>query len=278
VTLPAPPRGEVLISVGDPERDKAPSYVAALEHAGVPSDRIRVIQPKPGEDYRSLVLAAAGLVLAGGEDLDPALYGEETLPEANVDVLPERDAMELELLAGAREARIPVWGVCRGLQMLNVFFGGTLWQDLALQLPTQVLHQMSNPEDALIHTIRVTDPRVTLGELLRREAPLVNSRHHQGIKDLGRGLVPVGHAPDGLVEAIYLDDDQWWVRAVQWHPENLIALAQQRALWEAFARRLGFVADDGPGHPTQLPRSIQSTQTEHRAAGPTQLNQGGNTP
>lgn len=252
MTHPAPSRGEVLISVCDPERDKAPSYVAALEHAGVPTERIRIIRPAPGEDYRRRVADAAGLVLAGGDDLDPALYGEQTLPEANVLLTHERDAMELELLAGARDARTPVWGVCRGLQVINVFFGGTLWQDLTLQLPTQVLHQMTNPEDALIHTIRVTDPRVTLGELLRREAPLVNSRHHQGIKDLGRGLVPVGHAPDGLVEAIYLDNDDWWVRAVQWHPENLIALAQHRALWLAFAKRIGFgsTASTAPTQPT----------------------------
>jgi putative glutamine amidotransferase len=148
--------------------------------------------------------------------------------------------MEMELLAGARDACTPVWGVCRGIQVLNVFFGGTLWQDLALQLPTQVLHQMSNPDDALIHTIRVDDPRVTLGRLLRQESPLVNSRHHQGIKDLGNGLVPVGHAPDGLVEAVFLEDDAWWVRGVQWHPENLVAMAQQRALWVAFAQKIGF--------------------------------------
>lgn len=269
MTLPAPPRGEVLISVGDPEEDKAASFAAALVHAGVPSGRIRVIQPTPDVDYRKLGASAAGLLLAGGDDLDPALYGEEILPEANLKLTPERDTMELELLAGAREARTPVWGVCRGLQVINVFFGGTLWQDLALQLPTQVLHQMANPEDALIHTIRVTDPRVTLGELLRRETPLVNSRHHQGIKDLGRGLVPVGHAPDGLVEAIYLDDEDWWVRAVQWHPENLIALAQQRALWIAFAKRLGFGSVDhrAPLHRTDIQRPE-----------PSQPNQGGNTP
>ncbi len=235
--------GPILVSVGDPERDKAPNYLAALERAGVPRDRIRIIQPGDHADERAVAGEAAGLVLAGGEDVEPGRYGEEEIPEAEVSVLPERDAMELELLAGAREARTPVWGVCRGVQVLNVFFGGTLWQDLALQLPTQVLHQMSNPEDALIHTIKVDDPRVTLGRLLRQESPLVNSRHHQGIKDLGAGLVPVGHAPDGLVEAVYLDSregEEWWVRGVQWHPENLVAMAQQRALWVAFAGRLGF--------------------------------------
>ncbi len=233
-------RGDVLISVGSPERDKAPAYRAALELAGVPSERIRVVQPEAGRDDRSLGAEALGLVLAGGEDVEPGRYGEPEIPEARLALFPERDAMELDLLAGAREAAVPTWGVCRGVQVVNVFLGGTLWQDLALQLPTPVLHQLSNPNDALVHGLRVDDPEVTLGRLLAEGSPLVNSRHHQGVKDLGDGLVAVAEAPDGLVEAVYLDSSPaWWVRAVQWHPENLTAMAQQRALWEAFATRLG---------------------------------------
>lgn len=233
-------RGDVLISVGSPERDKAPAYRAALELAGVPSERIRVIQPEPGRDHRSLAAEAAGLVLAGGEDVEPERYGESEIREAQVEVFPERDQMELALLAGAREAAVPTWAICRGIQVLNVFLGGNLWQDLALQLPTPVLHQLSNPSDALVHGVRVLDPEVPLGRLLAEENPLVNSRHHQGIKDLGAGLVAVAEAPDGLVEAVYLDSPAWWVRAVQWHPENLTAMARQRALWEVFAGALGF--------------------------------------
>lgn len=231
--------GPLVVSVGSAEGDKAHNYVAALELAGLPAERIRVITPETGIDYRALGGDAYGIVLAGGEDVEPLRYGEDEIPEANVAVFPGRDEMELELLAGAREAEVPVWGVCRGLQVLNVFLGGTLWQDLALQLPTQVLHHHSNPADALIHTIRVCDPTVTLGTLLAEETPMVNSRHHQGIKDLGQGLVPVGEAPDGLIEAVYLESPTWWVRAVQWHPENLTALRQQRHLWDAFAQRVG---------------------------------------
>lgn len=233
-------KGEVLVAVGSPEGDKAPNYVRALELAGVPSEIIRVVQPEKGIDYHERGAEALGLVLAGGEDVEPARYGEEELPEAQVAVNPERDAMELALLAGAQEAGTPTWGVCRGIQVMNVYFGGTLWQDLALQLPTQVLHQLSNPHDALIHDLRVDDPTVTLGSLLSWETALVNSRHHQAVKDLGKGVVAVAHAPDGVTEAIYLDSESWWVRGVQWHPENLVAMAQQRALWDAFAVRLGF--------------------------------------
>ena len=237
--------GEVLVAVGSPDGDKAPNYLRALEVAGVPADRIRVVTPEMGVDYHAMGAEALGLVLAGGEDMEPERYGEEEIPEAQVAVNPARDEMELALLAGAREARVPTWGVCRGVQVLNVFFGGTLWQDLALQLPTQVLHQLSNPDDALIHALAVDDPTVTLGSLLARENPLVNSRHHQAVKDLGDGLVAVAHAPDGVTEALYLDDPSWWVRGVQWHPENLVEMAQQRALWVAFAETLGF-ADGAP--------------------------------
>lgn len=231
---------QVLVAVGSPEGDKAPNYVRALEVAGVPCERIRVIEPEKGVDYRAMGAEAVGLVLAGGEDVEPERYGEEEIPEAQVSKNPERDEMELALLAGAREAATPTWGVCRGIQVINVFFGGTLWQDLALQLPTQVLHQLSNPHDALIHALRVDDPTVTLGSLLALENPLVNSRHHQAVKDLGEGLVAVAHAPDGVTEALYLDSPSWWLRGVQWHPENLVEMAQQRALWIAFAETLGF--------------------------------------
>lgn len=246
MTTPVPIERQVLVAVGSHEGDKAPNYVRALEVSGVPSERIRVIEPEKGVDYQSMGGDCLGLVLAGGEDVEPERYGEDEIPEAEVSKNPERDEMELALLAGAREAETPTWGVCRGIQVINVFFGGTLWQDLALQLPTQVLHQLSNPHDALIHALRVDDPTVTLGSLLARENPLVNSRHHQAVKDLGRDLVAVAHAPDGVTEALYLDSPSWWVRGVQWHPENLVEMAQQRALWTAFAEQLG-LPDNGSG-------------------------------
>ena len=237
--MSVPVSEQVLVAVGSHDGDKAPNYVRALEISGVPPERIRVLEPEKGVDYRELGGEALGLVLAGGEDVEPGRYGEEELPEADISMNPARDEMELALMAGAQDAATPTWGVCRGIQVINVFFGGTLWQDLALQLPTQVLHQLSNPHDALIHALRVDDPTVTLGSLLSLENPLVNSRHHQAVKELGDGLVAVAHAPDGVTEALYLDSPDWWVRGVQWHPENLVEMAQQRALWIAFAGKLG---------------------------------------
>ena len=229
--------GTILVSTASDER--AAPYLEALQAVGVPGDRIRVVTPSSEIPLRELAAGAQGLVLCGGIDVAPERYGEEVLPHANVEISPERDAMEWNLLDAAREANVPVWGVCRGFQVLNVYLGGSLWQDLPTQFPSQIDHSVSDTPDVLAHTVHVIEPEAPLGERLTREVPRVNSRHHQAVKRLGEGLVPVALSPDGLVEAAFLDGDGWWVRGVQWHPENLIALAQQRALWLDFVRAAG---------------------------------------
>ncbi len=232
----------ILISTATDER--AAPYFEALQAVGVPEERIRIVTPYSEFPLRELAAGAQGLVLCGGIDVEPERYGEETLPHARVEVSPERDAMEWSLLDMARDGNVPVWGVCRGLQVLNVYLGGSLWQDLPTQVPSQIDHSVSDTPDVLAHTVQVIEPGAPLGELLTRDVPLVNSRHHQAVKKLGNGLVPVALSPDGLVEAAFLDggSDGWWVRGVQWHPENLIALSQQRALWVDFVRAVGFEA------------------------------------
>lgn len=209
-------------------------YVEALRAAGVIGEQLRIITPSQREGARELVARAAGVVLCGGIDVDPARYGEEILNET-VEVSPERDELEWDLLAGARDARVPAWCVCRGLQVLNVFLGGSLWQDLPAQRPSEIQHSINEPKNAIAHTVEILRPDTGLGDLLSRETPQVNSRHHQAIKDLGEGLIPVARSADGLLEAVELPGE-WWVRGVQWHPENLIALPQQLSLWNDFAR------------------------------------------
>ena len=270
-----PARGAVLVSATTGK--KAEPYVAALVAAGVPGESIRVVasaetfatgatgaMPGTGTTAATAELAtgAAGLVLCGGADVDPRRYGEEPLPGAGVEALPERDALEWELLAAARDRRLPVWAVCRGFQVLNVFFGGSLWQDLPLQRPTAVVHDPDEtPHDQPVHGLRILAPEAPVGERLAAAgpAPRVNSRHHQGVKRLGDGLLAVAAAEDGLIEAAVLgggrggssaagaagtagagaaDGDGWWVRGVEWHPENLLALPEQLALWQDFAAAL----------------------------------------
>jgi putative glutamine amidotransferase len=261
--------GSVLVSATTGR--KAAPYAAALVAAGVPSESIRVVAsaemnvpvatPATAATIAAdLAAGAAGLVLCGGADVDPRRYGEETLAGAGVEPLPDRDALEWELLAAARERRLPVWAICRGFQVLNVFFGGSLWQDLPLQRPTAIVHDPDEtPPELPVHALRVLAPEVPLGARLAAAgpAPRVNSRHHQGVKRLGDGLLAVAAAEDGLIEAAVLaggpgglsevtevgadgaaHDDGWWVRGVEWHPENLLALPEQLALWHDFAAAL----------------------------------------
>jgi len=231
---------------------KAATTVAALRQVGVPAERIQVVLPdavhaaNTTDAVRRLAAAAAGVVLSGGPDLDPRAYGEEPLPAGNLCILPERDALDLELLAGARAGSVPVWGICRGMQVLNVFLGGTLWQDLPSQLPRAANHDLDRPLDALAHEVRVAAPESRTGDILGRETALVNSRHHQAVRELAEPLVAVGFAPDGLVEAVELADGGWWVRAVQWHPEDLVAMPQQRALWEELVAAVEAFATGAP--------------------------------
>ncbi|MEA2691459.1 MAG: putative glutamine amidotransferase [Acidobacteriota bacterium] len=235
---PARDAGRILVAAGFDE--KAAPYVEALLAVGVPAERIVVLTPgmRPGVPAE-IVAGAAGLVLSGGADIAPERYGEAPRPHARLEVYPERDAMEWELLAAAEERRLPVWGVCRGLQVVNVFLGGTLWQDIPTQLPGPVPHEVATTPDTLAHTVHPAAPDTALAERLSRETPVVNSRHHQAVKDLAPGLSTAALSPDGLVEAFELADGRergWWVRAVQWHPENLVAMALHRALWADFVR------------------------------------------
>lgn len=221
--------GYVLLSTSAEER--AAPYLEALKQAGLPADRLRVVTPEaPAGDPE-----IAGLVLCGGADVAPERYGDALLPSSGVEVVPERDAAEWALLSAMRESRRPVWGVCRGLQVLNVYLGGSLWQDLPTQRPSAIDHSQAEPPDLLAHAVRVTAADAPLANRLNGEPVQVNSRHHQAVKRLAPGLLPVAESPDGLIEALVLDDASWWVRAVQWHPENLTDLAPQRELWADFA-------------------------------------------
>jgi putative glutamine amidotransferase len=243
-----------LILLSTSNEEKAAPYVAALAAVGVPADRVRVLTPEadalaPAE-FRALAARAAGLVLAGGADVHPGRYGEATRPDAGVEVDERRDEMEWALLDGAREAGVPVWAVCRGMQVVNVYLGGTLWQDLPTQKSSSPVDHDPDPDgpkDALVHEVTPFDGATGLGAALAGHPLRVNSRHHQAVKDLAPGLVAVAAAPDGLVEACELPahpsgESGWWLRAVQWHPENLVALPDQpaqRALWGAFAAAAG---------------------------------------
>jgi len=226
-------RAPILVCGEGPE--DAEAYVQALLAGGVRGGRIRSLTPpQPLAGIEALAAGAAGLLLCGGPDLEPWRYGEEPRIDAKLTLFPELDELEMRLLTGAREGRTPVWAICRGLQTINVFLGGTLWQDLPGQRDGAVDHDLPYPRDILAHRIEVAAVAERFGELLAPGPTPVNSRHHQGIKDLGAGLRAVAHSPDGLVEVVSHTSPDWWLKGVQWHPENLLHQPLQRSLWSEF--------------------------------------------
>ena len=201
------------------------AYVRALEGAGLVPLAVPTML---AADRAGAALAAVrGLVLTGGEDVAPDRYGAAPHPRLG-EVDPVRDAAELALIAAARKRGLPILAICRGIQILNVALGGTLYQDLDSERPGSVPHA----GEASHHPVRVA-----AGSLLERtlgtRAATVNSRHHQAIRDLAPGLKAVAWAEDGVIEgAEPVDPGAPWMVAVQWHPEDLT----ERALFDGFAR------------------------------------------
>jgi putative glutamine amidotransferase len=214
-------------------------YIAAIQEAGgVP---LVVTPAHGGPSLRALFELCDGLVLTGGEDVAPERYGEEVL-RPNVEVVPERDALEFTLLEWALAEDLPVLAICRGVQVLNVALGGTLYQDLGTDRPAPLSHDQNlgespRPRTKPHHPVAIR-PGSGLAELMGLEEIDVNSLHHQGIKALAAPLAPVAHAPDGLVEAVEPADPTRWtfLMGVQWHPEELTRAghAPSRRLFERF--------------------------------------------
>ena len=187
-----------------------------------------------GRSAASVVGCLDGLLLSGGSDLDPGYYGEEPDPELGP-TIPERDAFEMALVDLALRRGIPIFGICRGLQVLNVALGGTLYQDLPSQWEGDVLkHRQVTPKWQPSHEVEV-DKGTYISEVMGREVVKVNSYHHQGIKDLAEGLVVTGRSPDGVVEAVEARDlSERWLLGGQWHAEAMRGAGpQQESLFEA---------------------------------------------
>ena len=192
-------------------------YVAGVAQAG----GVPVVLPPFAEAAGEMVRGIDGLLLSGGSDLDPKFYGEDALPELDV-TLPERDEFEMALLGHALKRGIPVFGICRGLQVLNVAFGGTLYQDLPSQVnPALIAHRQKSPKWEWTHEVELDEGSAVRG-IMSVPATRVNSYHHQAVKDLAEPFTVVGRSVDGIVEAIeYQDLSECWIVAVQWHAEAM---------------------------------------------------------
>jgi putative glutamine amidotransferase len=216
---------------------KVPDYEESVRRAG---GEVRLLNP--GVDSPADVVGSVqGLLLTGGGDVRPALYGAAAHPTFDP-AEAGRDEYEMELVRLALEKDLPVFAICRGVQLLNVARGGTLIQDIPDEVGTTVEHRVKEPRFAIAH-----DVWLTTGSLLERamrerledgEACAVNSRHHQAPKDLGEGLIVSATAPDGVIEAIE-DPGRRFCLGVQWHPENFYRTGEFRGLFEAFVQACG---------------------------------------
>lgn len=175
------------------------------------------------EVLRALYGVIQGLLLAGGNDIAPELYGEDAL-SVQSDVSPSRDAAELKLLAWALEDKMPLFGVCRGAQLWNAYKGGSLYQDIATQLPEASDHELSTKRKDLVHIAHMlkVENGSQFAQLIDSETIGANTHHHQAFKKLGEGIKPCAWAEDGVIEAIESTDLNQFGIGVQCHPESLL--------------------------------------------------------
>jgi putative glutamine amidotransferase len=195
-----------------------------------------VVPPVPAHMAPRILDAVAGLVLTGGEDVDPSYFGATRHP-ATGPANDDRDQCELALAREAAGRRLPTLAICRGVQVLNVALGGSLIQDLPSEHTSTVEHDAEGSRNERVHEVDVSAGS-RLGNILGARSIVTNSFHHQAVDRLGDGLCAVGTSPDGIVEAVECTDRAWWMVGVQWHPEELTATAEEwdRALFAAFAR------------------------------------------
>lgn len=192
-------------------------YVAGVARAG----GAPVILPPIAEVAGELIRGIDGLLLSGGSDLDPRYYGEEPGSKLGV-TIPERDAFEMAIVEHALRMGMPVFGICRGLQVLNVALGGTLYQDLASQLhPDLIAHRQTTPKWQWTHAVAV-EKGSEVAAIMGTDGLRVNSYHHQAIKALAGPLVAVAHSSDGVIEAVEARNlSERWLVGVQWHAEAM---------------------------------------------------------
>ncbi len=196
------------------------TYIRAVEQAGGAPILIPLLQDE--QALRAIFAQLDGLVFAGGVDIDPALYGEAPHPKLGR-VNPEQDRVEFKLFEWARASQMPVFAICRGLQVMNVVYGGTLYQDIDTQLPSDHNHLESfdqQERDLQSHRLDLL-PGSRLVEYLGSSSIPINTLHHQAIKALGADLRAVGWSDDGLIEAIESTTEPWSI-GVQCHPEELV--------------------------------------------------------
>lgn len=197
----------------------ASTYTRAVEMAG---GAPVLIPLRLGEDtLRAIFSRLDGLLLAGGVDVHPKEFGEEVEPFCG-EIHPERDRVELQLVRWALASQTPILGICRGIQLLNVAAGGSLYQDIPAQVPGALhhSHRKGDPYNLRVHSIQI-NPESILARAINRPEVQVNSLHHQSLKQIAPGFRTVARAPDGIVEGIEAENSHFAL-GVQFHPEWMV--------------------------------------------------------
>ena len=193
-----------------------PGYLEGLKKQGA----IPFILPlhMSEEEFKQIDQNTDGYLFTGGQDVEPSLYGETKAAYCG-ETYEDRDCLERMIYQTALRENKPVLAICRGIQLINTLHGGTLYQDLDRQFggTVKLEHHMEAPYNRTVHGVRIMK-HSPLHRVLKKEKLQVNSYHHQGIKELGKGLEVMAAADDGLIEGVYVPDKKF-VWAVQWHPE-----------------------------------------------------------
>lgn len=192
-------------------------FVTELERAGgVPL----LVASSDAPSIQDICSIMDGLYLTGGDDIHPSFFGEEVASHYVGEHDIPRDQLERELIIYAIDQHIPIFGICRGMQALNVFLGGSLYQDVTHERADALIHKSPSTDRAFLsHSVSIVENSL-ISNIVSGTDFMVNSIHHQGIKKLGKDLIATGMAPDGLIEAIELGSHPF-VIGVQWHPEEL---------------------------------------------------------
>ena len=225
------PEADIRPVIGITPCSRLDDYVESVKRAG---GEPRVLSND--DDPAGVLGEVDGVLLTGGLDVDPEHYGEA--PHPLTEAAPDRDRFEIPLSRGAIAQDVPLFAICRGVQVLNVAGGGTLVQDIPTTIASQLSHAVNVPKDQIAHSVRVM-PGSRLADALGTSADLqtcdVNSRHHQAVGRLAPAFVASAVSPDGIVEAIERPDASFCL-GVQWHPENFWRTGEFGGLFAALVR------------------------------------------
>ncbi len=209
------------------------AYIQALIRAGAAP--VLIPLGLPDAALNTLLDRLDGVLFTGGGDIAPDLFGEQSHPRM-YDIDTDRDRVEMYLIDKLVSQKRPFMGICRGIQVINVALGGTLYADIADQHPNALRHDHypNIPRDFLAHSVQISETS-HLAQILGQPVQQVNSLHHQAIRQVAPSLTPSAYAPDGIVEAVELVSHPFGL-GVQWHPEWLQAYEPMRALFKAFVQ------------------------------------------